>query len=646
MASYPTYAGVSYSNLQSLMKNYFIYIISLFTLTIFESICFPSPASGNGSAKAGVIHKIEVEGNNFFSTSKIKDQMILKENKWFNIFKKRRFSPKKAEMDQFAIDSLYHVNGFLDAECKIEGVEEKKNKVMVDIKEGIQTKLSHISSSGGLPEFEEKVKKEIKILKIGDPFNQVKLNEVAFNIKTVYANNGYPYADIRMLVTPSEDKSQAEVTFKIDEDKKVYFGEVSYKGLKRTKENVAKRELTIKKGEVYSRAKIIDSEQRLFSTELFNYVTLDALEAQKKPQNPDFTLRAVEKKPNYIGVRTELAQNRPQTQNQQEYLTADFTGEWGNRNLAGTARKIGLSAYYSYKILPKIERLSNRFTVGYVEPWFLGTRTVLNLDLYYEPGVKSAVQKYRIESYGGNLNFSREYKKYTKIWFTQSYEQVNIYHIPPEELETYKREKGINVRRKLILSGEKDTRDNIFVPIKGSFTQVSTEYVGGFLGGDNNFFKLVLSWSRYNPLGKRNILNLLATRLKFGYMEGLGRKDYVPTFDRFYMGGASTVRGYVENSMGPRDESGTPTGGKILLLGNLEYRRALLWKFGYTIFIDAGNIWSGAKYIKTKDIKLTSGMGIQFFTPVGPLRLDYGRQLPIKKSPQTGRFHLSILYAF
>jgi outer membrane protein insertion porin family len=630
------------------MKNYLIYIISLFTLTILQSICFPSPAFGDGLPKGGIIDKIEVTGNSFFSAGKIKEQMILKENKWFNVFKKRRFSPKKAEMDQFAIDSLYHVNGFLDAECKIEGVEKKNNKVivMVGIKEGVETKLRNISLNGGLPEFDEKVKKELKILKTGDPFNRVKLNEVVFNIKTVYADNGYPYADIQMLDTMSEDKTQADVTFKIDEDKKVYFGEVSYKGLKRTKENVAKRELTIKKGEVYSRAKIIDSEQRLFSTGLFNYVTLEALRANEKPQNPDFILRAVEKKPNYMGVKAELAQNRPQTQNQQEYLTIDFTGEWGNRNLAGTSRKIEISAYYSYKIFPQIERLSNRFTVGYVEPWFLRTRTGLNLDLYYEPGVKSDVQEYRIESYGGNINLSREYKKYTKIWFTYGYQQVHIYHIPPEELETYKREKGINVRRKIILSGEKDTRDNIFIPLKGSFTQVHTEYVGGFLGGDNNFFKLILSWSRYNQLGKRNILNVLATRLEFGYVDGLGRNDYVPTFDRFYMGGASTIRGYVENSMGPKDENGIPTGGKILLLGNLEYRRVLFWKFGYTIFIDAGNIWYSAKNVKGKDIKLTSGLGIQFFTPVGPLRLDYGRQIPIKKSPQTGRFHLSIMYAF
>jgi outer membrane protein insertion porin family len=630
------------------MKNFFISIIFLLILAIFESPCFPSPVSEESLPKEGIIDKIEVKGNTFFSAKKIESQMTLKENKWYNLFKKRKFSYKKAELDQWAIDSLYHVNGFLKAECKIEGKEKGKKKIMVEvsIKEGVQTRLGQISLVGGLLEFEEKARKEIKILKTGDPFNRVLLNAVTFNIKTVYADRGYPYAEVQMQVTTSEDETQAEVTFKINEGEKVFFGNISYKGLKLTKEGVARRELTIKKGELYSRAKIIDSQQRVYSTGLFNYITLEAVDAQKKPVNPDFVLRVVEKKPNYIGVKTELAQNSPQTQNQQEYTTVDFTGEWGNRNLSGTSRKIGLSAYLSYKVLPKIERLSNRFTLGYVEPWFLGTRTGLQVDLYYEPGVKSVVQRYRIESFGGDVNLSWEYKRFTKIWYTQSYQQVNIYNIPPAELETYKREQGINVRRKMILSGEKDTRDNILLPLLGSYTQISMEYVGGFLGGDNNFFKFASSWSRYNHLGKRNILNILATRLKFGYMAGLKKNDYVPTFDRFYLGGGSTLRGYEENSLGPKDESGVPTGGKIMMLGNLEYRRALFWKFGYTIFIDAGNIWYSPKDVKGKDIKLASGLGIQFFTPVGPLRLDYGRQLPIKKSPQTGRFHLSILYAF
>ena len=615
---------------------------------------FSSSALANNQKKP-IIEKITIEGNSYFSLGKIKDQMTLKENRWYNLFKKRRFNPKKAELDVASIDSLYHVNGFLRVESEISAEEKKKNEcaVQVRIKEGIQIRLGKIILNGGLPELEEKTRKELKPLNQGDPFNWTKLYEAAFNIKTVYANFGYPYAEVQIHLPDSvsmaeegKDGSRLDVTFQVNEDKKVFFGKVTYEGLKITNEKVARRELTIKEGEVYSREKVMDSQQRVYSTGLFSYITLKVKDVETKPEKPDFVLKVIEKKPNYIGARMELAQNQPQFINQQEYLTVDFTGEWGNRNLAGTSRKIGVSGFHSYKVIPKIERLSNRFTLRYVEPWLLGSRTLLALDLYYEPGVQSAVQKYRIESYGGNINFSREYKKHTKVWLTGSYQQVHIYSIPPEELETYKREQGINVRRMIILSGEKDTRGNIFIPLAGSFTQLYTQYVGGFMGGDNNFFKSTFSWSRYNQLGKRNILNVFATRIKFGYAGELNRKDYIPTFDRFYMGGASTIRGYQENSMGPMDETQTPTGGKVMILGNLEYRRELLWKFGYTIFVDAGNIWGKVKDVNMKDFKLTSGLGIQFFTPVGPLRLDYGRQIPIKENPQTGRFHLSILYAF
>ncbi len=629
------------------MVNVFTNRFLLFFLFCWGFILFSSPVLANNEKKP-VIEKITVEGNRYFSEGKIKDQMSLKKNKWYNWLKKRRFSLKKAELDQIYVDSLYHMQGFLEAKCDINAEKKENNSclVKVEIREGPQTTLGNIVLKGGLPELKEKTRKATKPLKKGEPFNWTKLYDVAFSVKTIYANKGYPYANVQILVSEGQQRFTSDVTFEVSEDKKVFFGKVTYEGLKLTRQNVAHRELTVKEGEVYSREKITDSQQRVYSTGLFSYITLKAKEVEQKPDKPDFVLRVIERKPNYIGTRVELAQNQPQSMNQQEYLTVDFTGEWGNRNLAGTSRKIGISAYYSYKVVPEIERLSNRFTLRYVEPWFFGTRTVFDLDIYYEPGVKSAVQKYRIESYGGNINFSRELSEYTKVWLTHSYQQVNIYSIPPEELETYKEEQGINVRRKIILSGERDTRSNIFIPLDGSFTQLYTEYVGGFLGGDNNFFKMGFSWSRYNNLSRRKTLNVLATRIKFGYAEGLTRTDRVPTFDRFYMGGASTMRGYKENSMGPTDERNDPAGGKVMVLGNVEYRRALFWKFGYSIFVDAGNLWEEVKHINTKDFKLTSGLGIQFFTPVGPLRLDYGRQIPIKESPKTGRFHLSILYAF
>jgi len=425
----------------------------------------------------------------------------------------------------------------------------------------------------------------------------------------------------------------------------VRFGDISVEGLSRTHEKVARRELTIKSGEIYSREKILDSEQRAYSTGLFTYVSLDAKNSSEKPENPDFILKLVERKPSYVGVKLGLGQYQPQNL-VADLTTADLTLEWGNRNLAGTARKISLSGFSSFVVFKNWQNLTNRFKFGFVEPWLFGTRTPFNFDLYYEPGVKSVIQPYRIESYGGNFNFSREHKKFLKFYLTFSYQQVKVYGIAPEFLEEFKSEQGISIRRKMDFAVENDTRPNPFVPASGSYFQLFNELVGGFLGGDNHFYKLIWTWSRYNTLGKPDQINVLATRLKIGYVQKLFKDKYVPTFDRFYAGGAYTIRGYSENTLGPKDVEGKNTGGGLMLIANSEIRKALLWKFGYTFFLDAGNVWAEPKNFKVSDIRLTGGIGLQFFTPIGPIRLDYARRILRDDEPAEGMWHLAILYAF
>jgi len=294
----------------NIVTNRFLHLVFI----LVGLILWGTPALADNQ-KNPVIEKIKIEGNSYFSDGKIKDQMSLKENRWYNLFKKRRLSLKKAELDQASINFLYHTHGFLEAECEINAEERKKNSclVKVKIKEGIQTKLGKIILKGGLPEFEEKAKKGLKSLKEGEPFNWNKLDEVAFDIKTIYANNGHPYADVQILVSEGEVRFTSDVTFEVDEDKKVFFGKVTYQGLKLTKQNMASRELTIKEGEIYSRERIMDSQQRVYSTGLFSYISLKAKDVEQKPDKPDFVLRVIERKPTYISIRTELAQN------QQEY---------------------------------------------------------------------------------------------------------------------------------------------------------------------------------------------------------------------------------------------------------------------------------------------------------------------------------------
>ncbi len=589
------------------------------------------------------IKKIVVQGNSYFSAKKIKSQTTYTKS-WLNFFSRPKFIPKRVEENIFAIDSLYHTHGFWEATTTINyELDTTDNKVIVSIQiyEGVQTQLTSLRLSGGMENLNEKSRKTISDYKSGSPLNRSKLAEIMFEIKAIYANNGYPYADINPLIVQSEDKKSAEVVLEISSGDLVTFGEVELHGFKLTQPNVAKRELAFKKGETYKREKVITSQQRLYATGLFNYISLEAKDAKAKPRQPDFILRVIERKRNYISFKVAAGQDSLKD------LTADFLGEWGNKNLWGTARKFSFSASSSYAIISKLQNIKNRFKISLTEPWFLGTRTPLNLEFFYDPGVKSVIQPYRIEEFGSNVSLSREIKKSTQVRLGGSFQQITIFDISPAEEINYRQEKGINERRKVNLSFEHDTRSSIFLPLGGSLTQIYLEYVGGVLGGDNNFFKIVGSWNRYFQTQKLRKFQVWATRLKLGYIKALPTTHYVPTFDRFYMGGASSLRGYVENSIGAKDSLGNPLGGNILGLANLEYRADWFWKFGYNLFLDYGNIWAKTDDIRLKSIRLTAGVGVQFFSPLGPIRLEYGRKLLRGEEPlKGGRLHLSLLYSF
>ena len=142
-------------------------------------------------------------------------------------------------------------------------------------------------------------------------------------------------------------------------------------------------------------------------------------------------------------------------------------------------------------------------------------------------------------------------------------------------------------------------------------------------------------------------MEVWAFRLKGGRAFECRLKDFVPSLDRFYLGGASSIRGYDENSLGPTDSTGTAVGGKIFTLVNVEYRKALFGKVGWSMFLDWGNVWLETENVALKDMRLSGGLGLQYFSPLGPIRLDYGRRLlQGQEGLKGGRLHLSILYAF
>jgi Outer membrane protein/protective antigen OMA87 len=190
-----------------------------------------------------------------------------------------------------------------------------------------------------------------------------------------------------------------------------------------------------------------------------------------------------------------------------------------------------------------------------------------------------------------------------------------------------------------------DTRDNVYNPTTGWYNLFSTEYAGGALGGDKDFVKYETTDSRYFPLGQKAVFELKG---RAGLAEAFGDSTDVPVYERFYAGGANTIRGYKERRVGPEGEQGDPVGGRIRLLGNAEYTYQLAKNLKWAFFYDIGNVWADLNEFQWDNLKLKAsiGTGVRVKTPLGPIRLDYGYALNPKPGDARGRFHFAISHEF
>lgn len=600
-------------------------------------------------SKKPLISKIEVTGNEFFSDDRIKRSIRTKENGFWQsirLSKKQRLRKDAKRIDLAALNYLYRSSGFVQARIDEEFAvaDDSSAIIRIAIDEGTRLFVREAYSPTDLGSFTNSVYGHIIKLRRGDPLNPYKVMQLTFDIKTVFANSGYPYATVRDSVVAVDGVDSVDVLFVIERGPLTLFGDVHVDSLKFTRSDTFLREMVLRPGDLYSRQKIIDSRQRVYSTGLASFVDLTLLNPQSDDRakeydvRPDFRLKVIERNPKFAKIKTGAGQDKEQD------LVWDLSFEFGNRNISGRGRQVRFEMFSSFLVFADEWRvLKERFAFEYMEPWLFKIRMPLNVRFAVEPGIRSKTQNYRISRINFGLSTARDLSLISRIWGGVQWEEINITGIPIEQLDQLKKEEGISVKRKLLFSYERDTRNNLLLPIRGSFIRFDTEYVGGFLGGDNKFVKASGSVSRYQNFYGSNIY---AWNYRAGWVEGTARDPYVPTVDRFYLGGGKTIRGYSANDVGPRDDEGNLAGGRVFVQSNHEIRRPLFWKLWGSAFVDIGNNYEDVQYIKFDNLLVSTGAGLQYISPVGPVRLDYGQRVIYPGYDPGGRFHFSILYAF
>ncbi len=637
------------------------------------SFLFISPASAPAqdqpeeqsiSLRRRVVEKVDLLGIVSFDHSDIKGLLYTKPNHWYNFLRKRELSKSNVNLDKGIIKRFYGRRGFLFTEVNsiIGRAPHNKATVTFSVYEGKRVYLAEIKLEGGLEEINRRFDKILNDFEMGRPVDAEEVASNGFRLRDLYFNNGYPYAKIYSRFRFSFDSSQVSITYAVAESTLTFYGQTAIPNDAYTRQFVIRRELLVKPGKLYSQKDVTDSEQRMYSLGLFKLVSLRREDSTAVVVNDtgrvDFSLSLRERKSYFVNFGIGLG---PQPGFP---LTLRSTARWGNRNILGTGRQVNFSVSPYFRIskagggldAPKLSdlgkglRLSlikSTIELDYITPWLLIYRVPVTAKAIYEPYTLNVDPSYRYDRIAGEVVFSRELDKYSTARITANTEYINILNVPAQQEEAYKRELGDNgIRRRLLFYAERDTRGNILVPQKGAYSFAGLDYVGGILGGDFSYVKAQAMWSRFNLITGQNIL---ATRIWLGFLDDRLKGGRSAPTDRFMVGGSTTIRGFGENDLGPKfilNNVLSPEGGRYLMIGNAEIRRPLFWRFGGTMFFDAGNTYARWEEITPISIRFSTGLGLQFFTPIGPIRLDYAVRLQKQFDLGAGLYHFAILYAF
>jgi outer membrane protein insertion porin family len=280
-----------------------------------------------------------------------------------------------------------------------------------------------------------------------------------------------------------------------------------------------------------------------------------------------------------------------------------------------------------------------RYTLSFIEPWLFDKPLSAGIDLYnweYE------YDEYTKDSTGGKLKLGFPLGfDFTRGSAIYTYDDAEIRDVLETASQTIKDMIGRNVTSSLTLGVSRDSRDRRFNARKGSVNSFTVEYAGGFLGGDNYFTKYSARSAWFFPFFLDSAFSIQG---KWGYIDQRPGGE-LPVYEKFTLGGMNTVRGFDYGDISPVDPvTGDKIGGEKMMVYNVEFRFPLVKEQGVmgVLFFDAGNIFTADEDYTFSGIRSGAGGGIRWYSPMGPLRLEWGKNLDPKPEESESVWEFSI----
>jgi outer membrane protein insertion porin family len=306
--------------------------------------------------------------------------------------------------------------------------------------------------------------------------------------------------------------------------------------------------------------------------------------------------------------------------------------------------------------------------LSFVEPWFLDQRLSLGFDLFHHAANYLSTD-YTEQNTGASLRLEKALGEFFRGQIEYSIQDIAL-SVARNASQEIQSQDGSHLRSSVATTLTYDTRDSVFLTTHGQRTTLSAEVAGGPLGGNVDVYKLNAKSSLYFPFFDKQVLQLVGAAGivdAFGstshngtnvietivqrdgqYIQTVERGvDAVPIFDRDFLGGPDTLRGFSFRKVGPKDINNEPIGGNTYVNGTAEYSVPIIERVRGAMFFDIGNVYQDAYDFSFSGLKSDAGIGVRLNLPIGPLRLDYGYPIMTDStSGHTGKIQFSVGYQF
>jgi outer membrane protein insertion porin family len=554
------------------------------------------------------VREIRFEGNQAFSDKRLRSVMETKERGLLSrITGTGKLDRDILERDVERVTAFYFNHGYVRAkvgEPRID-IRDRRIFITIPVEEGPQYQVGRVDLQGDLMEDKAKLLEILRIPKT-KVYSREVVQEDLTTLADLYADQGYANADITPLIREDDAAMTVDITFDIRQGKQVYFERIEVEGNIKTRDKVIRRELRVYESELFSATKIKESIRNLRRLEYFEDVNFSTTPGTA-PDMINLKVSVKERPTGTFGIGA-------------GYSTQDrLVGmvEISQTNLFGRGQQLRLQGI--------IGAISNRFRLSFLEPYLFDRPLSLGFDAY---NWEREFDEYTRKSRGGSVRLSHPLRwKYTRIYGSYRFENVDLSDLRPTASQVLREAAEIHNTSAVSFSIRRDSRDALFMPTQGSDNSLALEMAG--LGGDTAFFRAVAESGWYFPLWWGTVA---VAHGRVGY---LSRLDWgaLPAYEKFYLGGIDSLRGFNFAEITPRDPvTNERIGGDSFSQLNLEYRWPvpLLKKYGFmgTVFFDAGNVY-GSNYVGPF-LRTSVGGGVRWFSPMGPLRIEWGLNLSPK----------------